>query len=159
MVIIRRIFRWALTHLAALGIGFAAGIYWLPIWTAPQSPTLEDVLAASREGLFQGTISRDLADSDVLHWGEGKDWVGTKHITFQGQLAPGPDYKLYLSPEFVETEEAFQRLKPLMAKIAEVKTFDQFIVEVPAHIDPRDYTTVIVWCEAFRQFITSARYR
>jgi hypothetical protein len=32
-------------------------------------------------------------------------------------------------------------------------------VPVPAGIDPKAYTTVIVWCESFGQFITAARYR
>ena len=47
-----------------------------------------------------------------------------------GKLAPGPDYKLYLSPEFVETESDFNRLKPQMAIVADVKTFDNFLVKI-----------------------------
>ena len=76
-----------------------------------------------------------------------------------GRVAPGPDYKLYLSPEFVETEADFKRLKPRMARVGEVKTFENFIVPLPAGIDPAAYNTVIVWCESFSQFITAARYR
>ncbi|MCG8041159.1 MAG: DM13 domain-containing protein, partial [Candidatus Thiodiazotropha endolucinida] len=34
-----------------------------------------------------------------------------------------------------------------------------FIVDVPSHINPSDYTSVIVWCESFGQFITSAKYK
>ena len=76
-----------------------------------------------------------------------------------GKLAPGPDYRLYLSPQYVETEVDFNRLKNTMTQVGEVKTFNNFIVEVPADIDPANYTSVIIWCEAFAQFITSARYR
>jgi hypothetical protein len=76
-----------------------------------------------------------------------------------GRIAPGPDYKLYLSPEFVETEAGFNRLKARMARVGDVKTFENFIVPLPANIDPTAYTTVIVWCESFGQFITAARYR
>jgi hypothetical protein len=40
-----------------------------------------------------------------------------------------------------------------------VKTFENFIVPLPAGTDPARYTSVIVWCETFSQFITAARYR
>jgi hypothetical protein len=76
-----------------------------------------------------------------------------------GRLAPGPDYKLYFSPEFVETEADFNRLKPTMVRAADIRTFKNFIVDIPRSIDPADYTSVIVWCESFGQFITSAKYR
>ncbi len=46
-----------------------------------------------------------------------------------------------------------------MVHVGPVKTFDNFIVPLPAGIDPARYDTVIVWCETFGQFITSARYR
>ena len=52
------------------------------------------------------------------------------------QWAPGPDYKLYLSPEFVETEADFERLKPGMVRVGDVKTFKNFLVPVPESIDP-----------------------
>jgi hypothetical protein len=74
-------------------------------------------------------------------------------------LAPGPDYKLYLSPEFVETEADFERLKKQMVRVGDIKTFDNFVVQVPELVDVSHYNTVIVWCESFSQFISSAKYR
>jgi hypothetical protein len=147
------------THVAALAIGFAAGIYVLPILIAPTGPTTAEVDRLSQQALFRGEFKRALAGSDALHWGEGTVAIGAGAITLQGRLAPGPDYKLYLSPEFVETEAAFERLKPRMVRVGDVKTFDNFMVPLPAGIDPARYDTVIVWCESFRQFITAARYR
>ena len=85
--------------------------------------------------------------------------LGSKSITLKGKLAPGPDYRLYLSPQFVETESDFNRLKPTMVYVGDVKTFDNFVVNVPPDIDLSKYTSVITWCESFGQFITSARYR
>ena len=95
----------------------------------------------------------------MLHWGDGEVSVGARHIGLVGKLAPGPDYKLYLSPEFVETEADFKRLKGAMVRVGDVKTFDNFLVSVPEAVDVRSYTTVIVWCETFGQFITAAKYR
>jgi len=36
-----------------------------------------------------------------------------------GKLVPGPDYKLYLSPEFIETEADFNRLKATMVRVGD----------------------------------------
>jgi len=155
----KRLVLLAATHAAALGAGFALGIYALPILTAPEAPGADALAAVVDGAAWKGEFRRDLKDSDILHWGEGTVTVGRRAVTLMGRLAPGPDYKLYLSPEFVETEADFRRLKPRMARVGDVRTFENFIVPVPEDVDPQAYTTVIVWCESFGQFITAARYR
>ncbi len=147
------------SHAAMLAIGFALGVYALPILIAPPAPSAAEVQSQASQASFTGRFRRDLEDSDALHWGEGTVSIGRASIVLSGELAPGPDYKLYLSPEFVETEADFKRLKAAMVRVGDVKTFKNFVVPVPAGIDPARYTTVIVWCETFSQFITAARYR
>ncbi|MEZ5537541.1 MAG: DM13 domain-containing protein [Thiolinea sp.] len=147
------------THGIALAVGFAAGIYALPILIAPDSPSTEAVSAVAASSQYSAEFRRDLKDSDAFHWGEGEVFIGPESISHMGKLAPGPDYKLYLSPEFVETEADFNRLKPDMALVGDVKTFDSFLVSVPPGINPADYNSVIVWCETFGEFITAAKYR
>ncbi|HHQ4528286.1 TPA: DM13 domain-containing protein [Aeromonas hydrophila] len=147
------------SHLLVGAAGFAAGIYALPILIAPPAPANEQVAARQAQASFHGTFRRDLQDSDRLHWGEGQVSIGPDTISLMGKLAPGPDYQLYLSPSFVETEADFAHLKEKMVKIGPVKTFDNFIVPLPADVNPADYDSVIIWCETFGQFITAARYR
>ncbi|MDF3823264.1 DM13 domain-containing protein [Leptospira sp. 96542] len=147
------------SHVLVLGLGFSLGIYALPILVAPAAPTEEEAALAAHPAVFQGQFRRDLKDSDWLHWGVGKVAVGPERIVLQGRLAPGPDYKLYLSPEFVETEADFLRLKPRMQRVGDVRTFENFVVPVPETVDVRQYQAVIVWCETFSQFITAARYQ
>lgn len=147
------------THIAMAGLGFAGGIYALPILIAPKAPTLDEVKTASAGAAFNGTFRRDLKDSDTLHWGEGTVSIGPKMVSLMGRLAPGPDYKLYLSPEFVETETDFNRLKATMVHVGDVKTFENFVLPLPSTIDPSKFNTVIVWCETFGQFITAAQYQ
>ena len=106
-----------------------------------------------------GEFRRDLADSDALHWGEGTLYVSSDVIAFEGRLAPGPDYRLYLSPEFVETEATFAALRDDMVQVGRVQTFENFSLAVPDSIDPADFKAAIVWCETFGQFITAAAYR
>lgn len=155
----RRAILLLITHGLALFVGFAAGIYALPLLIAPPAPDAQAVASAVQGAGFTGHFRRDLKDSDALHWGEGTVSVGAQRIALQGRLAPGPDYKLYLSPAFVETEADFARLKPQMRRVGDVKTFENFIVELPPGVEPERYNTVIVWCETFSQFITAAQYR
>ena len=147
------------THIAAIAIGFALGIYFLPIWIAPDSPTTLAVQSSAEAARFTGQFKRDLTDSDALHWGEGRLFVGAETIAFEGSLAPGPDYRLYLSPRFVETEAEFLALKADMVQVGPVRTFENFMVAVPDSVDPANFTAAIVWCETFGQFITAATYR
>jgi hypothetical protein len=147
------------SHALTLALGFALGVYALPILIAPDAPSAAEVTSQSAGAMFKGQFRRDLKDSDALHWGEGSVSITRTSIGLLGELAPGPDYKLYLSPEFVETEADFLRLKPQMARVGDVKTFKNFLVPVPETIDPSRYKAVIVWCETFGQFITAASYR
>lgn len=148
-----------ITHIAFGVFGFALGIYLLPILTAPDAPTEAEVRSVSAHSSYTGDFKKDLQDSDAFHWGEGKVSVGVKHIALMGKLAPGPDYRLYLSPEFVETEADFMRLKHSMAEVASIRTFSNFVVEVPAGIDIEKFNSVIIWCETFEEFISAAQYR
>ena len=149
----------AVSHLLVGLAGFAVGIYALPILIAPPAPSETEIQAMSTQVQYTAEFKKDLKDSDGFHWGEGEVSIGSDYITFMGELAPGPDYKLYLAKEFVETEADFNRLKPSMLQVGDVKTFNNFIVKLDGDIDPSQYNTVIVWCETFGEFITSAQYQ
>jgi len=156
---IRSIVLFLVSHACAVAIGFGAGIYALPILIAPPSPSEAAIVSAASDANYSAAFRRDLIDSDTFHWGEGRVSISADSVSFVGTLAPGPDYKLYFSPEFVETEADFNRLKSQMVRLGDVKTFDSFIVKVPTSIDPSVYTSLIVWCETFGEFITAAQYK
>ncbi|WP_045404790.1 DM13 domain-containing protein [Vibrio jasicida] len=145
------------SHALCVLVGFAAGVYALPILIQPTSPDISAVSKGADGILYHGTFERNRADSDFLHWGEGSIWLTENTLAFEGKLAPGPDYKVYLSPTFIETEADFQRLKSQMINVGDVKTFDRFVVAFPADLPLDNYSSVIVWCETFGEFITSAQ--
>ena len=147
------------THTLTLLIGVAAGIYMLPLLTAGDSPDKNILDQVMENRHCSGTFSRDREDSDLLHWGEGELSIGPSRIAFSGRLAPGPDYRLYLSPVFIETERAFIEQKQSMKEVGAINTFDGFLIDIPTRVDAATYTTAIVWCETFDQFITSAVYK
>lgn len=142
-----------------LAVGFMAGVYALPILTAPKPRPAAEVDSLAKTAMFRGEFRRDLEGSDAFHWGEGTVSIGPRTVSLVGKLAPGPDYKLYLSPEFVETEEDFQRVKPKSVRLGDVKSFENFVVAVPTTVDVAQFTTAVVWCESFSQFISAAEYR
>lgn len=147
------------THAAMLAVGFALGVYLLPILTAPPGPDKAALQATAGTALFKGRFDRNQKGSDFLHWGEGEVRVTPERIAHEGRLAPGPDYKLYLASSFVETKEEFLKIKAQSRRIADVKTFEGFLVDVPPGVDVKAYTTVVIWCEAFSMFISAAKYR
>lgn len=153
----------AVTHIGFLLTGFVLGIYLLPILTAPPGPSNEQLDTNAQNAEYQGSFKKDLAGSDFLHWGEGQVTLNKTAVTLRGTLAPGPDYKLYLSPVFVQTETEFENAKATMVQVGDVKTFENFHVtisdDLAESIALSDYNTVIVWCESFGEFITSAQYR
>lgn len=154
-----RVIGFTISHLAALAIGFALGIYALPILIAPEAPPESTIKNVEAKAQYTATFDKNRQDSDFLHWGEGKVSLATDSINFVGELAPGPDYKLYLSPEYLETEDEFNRVKASMIQVGDIKTFNQFMLPLGDGVDINQYNTVIVWCESFGQFITSGQYR
>ena len=155
----KKIITLVITHFIFTVFGFVLGVFTLPIITAPKAPSSDEITTAASQAEFTGQFTRDLKGSDFLHWGEGNILIGQEYIVLEGSIAPGPDYNLYLSPTFVETESEFEQNKSSMINVGAVRTFENFIVSVPDSIDPSNYNSVIIWCESFGEFITAARYK
>ena len=87
------------SHGIAMVVGVALGIYLLPILIAPSAPSDAEVAQASDMAMFTTVFNKDLPGSDFLHWGVGELSISTRRVSFTGELAPGPDYRLYLTPD------------------------------------------------------------
>lgn len=155
----KRVILALMTHGVAVAIGFALGVYFLPILTAPDSPDAAMLEASAQDALYKAEFTRDLRGSDFLHWGEGAVSITDSKIVHEGALAPGPDYKAYLLTEFVEHEDEFEPLKASAAYIGDVKTFAGFVLDVPEGVNVSDYSTLVIWCESFGEFITAVSYK
>ncbi len=46
-----------------------------------------------------------------------------------------------------------------MIQAGEVRTFNNFMVNLSPEINPADYNSAIIWCESFSIFITAGRYQ
>jgi hypothetical protein len=147
------------SHLFVLTVGFGLGVYFLPILTAPKSLEISKIDNLQKEALYKTEFVKDLRGSDLLHWGEAEVTISNNIITVKGSIAPGPDYKLYLTNQFVEHEDEFLPIKSEAKYVAEVKTFKNFVINIPSDINIYDYNTVVIWCERFEEFITAAKYQ
>jgi len=140
--------------------GFGLGVYYLPILVEQEGAAPEMLVQARDYAQKTGTFRRDLRGSDSLHWGEGTITLSREadgyYLTLDGQVSPGPDYRLYLIQTLVEDEAAFLPVKSQAAQVGEVKAFTNFRLPVPSSIDVNQYGAVIVWCERFSEFITAA---
>lgn len=153
--------RWVIliaTHLAMLAMGFAGGVYTLPILTAPGPRTRRPCGPSQPRRSTQGVWPAISKAATCFTGGRRDPGLARPYRPYRAPR-PGPDYKLYLAPRFVDTKEAFLLIKDRSVRVGDVKTFNGFIVEVPAGIDVRDYNTVVIWCEAFDQFISAAEYQ
>jgi len=154
-----RIVLLSLSYLLVFTAGFGLGVYLLPILSAPPAPGQAELQAAMRERMFGARFRRDLPGSDLFHWGEGRVTLTPRVVAFEGRLAPGPAYRLYLVPGVVEDGEQFQRVKARSLAVGDIRTFENFVVPLPSGTPLEQYDSVVVWCESFSRFITAAKYR
>ena len=145
----RKILILLFTHSFVLTIGFGLGVYFLPILTAPKSIEISKINEYENKSLYQTEFVKDLRGSDPFHWGEAKVTISDKKITVNGSIAPGPDYKLYLTSEFTQHEDEFLPIKEMAQYVAEVKSFENFVINVPSDVDVSKFNTVVIWCESF----------
>ena len=142
---------------AGLVVGFGLGVCFLPILIAEKGLDSASIAALSDSALRRGTFVRDLPGSDGLHWGDGVIMANADQIWLDGEISPGPDYRLYLIPKYVETGADFLQIKAVSTQIGPIKAFENFALDIPADVEVSNFLAVLIWCEAFGQFITAAR--
>ena len=82
--------------------------------------------------------------------------VGDNAVRLDGRLSTGPDYQLYFAPIFVETEGSFLAIKSQSVEVGAVKVFTNFTLQLPDSVNVDEFLAVVIWCEAFSQFIAAA---
>ena len=151
----------ALGLVLGLPAGFALGVYTLPIiveWLGnkPQTTTVQVFAETDPIGQFD----KNSPGSDPLHWGEGDIRISSGQLVFEDnvKLAPGPDYRIYMTKKFVDNREDFKRIKSTALEISKLKNFSgPQAFDLPTDLNTDEYDNVVVWCEAFSMYIASAR--
>jgi len=147
------------SHLALAGIGFAAGIYILPVLTAEKGSTIDELKSVKDNFRYQGEFNKNQKGSNAVHWAEGNLFVNDREIAFEGTVAPGPDYKIYLTKKKADSKDEFIKIKEDSLYIGDLKSFGNFIKTLPNGVNIDEYSAVQIWCESFGQFISSASFK
>ena len=140
-------------------IGFVVGIYFLPFITSEEKPSKTSIDAILKNVVYEAVFVKNLKGSTFFHWGEGQLSISKKKILFEGKLSPGPDYKLYLTQRFVSDKNGFLKEKKFAVKVDNINSFNGFIITLPEGLNIEKYNSVVIWCEVFSTFITSAKYK
>ena len=105
--------------------GFGLGVYFLPIIVAERGADETVLAGANASAERRGMFVRDLPGSDPLHYGDGEiiDSVenGITYITLQGHVTPGPDYKFYLTPKYVDAKAGFEAIKAQSVRVGDIR--------------------------------------
>jgi len=144
------------SHLSLAGIGFAAGIYILPVLTAEKNSGVDEIKSVKQNARYFGKFEKNQVGSNAVHWAEGNLYINDREIAFEGSVAPGPDYKIYLTKTQANTKDEFMNIKEESLYIGDLKNFGNFIKQLPNGVEISDYAAVQIWCERFEQFISSA---
>jgi len=147
------------TYLITLMFGFGLGVYFLPIIIAEKSQSIQEIENIKKQATYETEFKRGQRGNDFFHWGEGKVYISNQYISLKGQISPGPDYKIYLLKNFVEHEDEFIPVKSDAIFVSDLKLFKNFVIKVPVDVKVSDYNTILIWCEKFKEFITSAKYK
>ena len=60
---------------------------------------------------FEAIFVKNIEGSDFLHWGKGQISLAKNTVAFQGKISPGPDFKLYLTRNFIVNKKEFLKVK------------------------------------------------
>lgn len=147
------------SHIVLFGLGFAGGIYLLPILTAEKNASTEAINSVKDNTRYTGVFEKNQKGSNAVHWADGKLYVTNTEIAFEGSIAPGPDYKIYLTKIRANDRNEFFKIKDDSLYIGDLKNFGDFNKRLPNGVNIDNYVAVQIWCERFQQFISSASFR
>ncbi|MDQ6192403.1 hypothetical protein M3O75_31215 (plasmid) [Klebsiella pneumoniae] len=76
-----------------------------------ENASLNEINDVRKLAKYKGDFKRNQKGSDVLHWAEGELYVTDNEIAFKGEVAPGPDYKIYLTKKQAVDKSSFLEMK------------------------------------------------
>lgn len=145
---------------AALGgaLGVAAGIAVSTVLVEP--PTASTRPEQRPRGELVGRGSFVQADPrDPEHWGSGgfSLYEGLLRLHEDFEVAPGPKYHLYLSPD-ADIGPHTPVYASMFIDLGPLRGFaGSQAYPIPAGVDPSRYPSVVVWSEQLQELISPAR--
>ncbi len=74
-------------------------------------------------------------------------------------MTPGSDYKLYLTPKYVDIKAGFESIKAEIVNVGIIKAVENFRLPMPPSVNTKNYPAVLVRYEKFSMLISSAQIK
>jgi len=158
--------RHLITGLIAFIIGLALGaaitLFAYPFIFPPPEVNEQIADLEQKEKILSGSFIHP-NPSDPIHWGRGgvsiyRGPAGEEVFLAEDfEVGPGPAFHVYLSSgDAITDNAAFE--KAVNMDLGKLKSFrSNQVYAVPAHVQITEIQSVVIWCVAFGQLISSAR--
>ena len=146
-----------LSAVLGIGLGFAVGIVAFPFLFPP--PEVNEQLTGKSKADAVAHATFIHADpSDPVHYGKGRATIYADLVRLEEdfEVGPGPKFHVYLVPE-VDIKPGTNVEETMFVDLGRLKAFTgSQNYRVPSGVDPRDYRSVVIWCEQFNVLISPA---
>lgn len=139
------------------GGGLALGFFLFP-FVFPPPPATDTLSQADRSRIVASGTFIHANPSDPIHWGRGRVSVLEQAVFLESdfEVGPGPAYHVYLVPKAsIRSSEDMQNVMYVdLGRLRAFKGGQRYAI--PAGVDLKTYSSVIVWCERFGVLISPA---
>ena len=146
-----------LSGVLGVGVGFAVGIAAFPFIFPPPEVNEQLVGHSAADVVARATFIH--ADpSDPVHYGKGRATIYADLVRLEEdfEVGPGPKFHVYLVPE-ADIKPGSNVEDTMFVDLGRLKAFTgSQNYAVPAGVDPRQYRSVVIWCEQFNVLISPA---
>lgn len=137
--------------------GIAVGLFIFP-YVFPPPVAAEQLTEADRSRLVATGTFIHANPADPIHWGRGKVSVYEKTVFLESdfEVGPGPAYHVYLVPKANIRNEAAVK-DAMYVDLGGLRAFKgSQRYAIPAGVDLKNYSSVVIWCERFSVLISPA---
>src|SRR5882757_8414006 len=147
----------ALGGVLGTGLGVAVGFFIFPYVFPP--PAASDQLTANeRSNLIASGTFIHANPSDPVHYGKGRVSVHERTVFLESdfEVGPGPAFHVYLVPK-ASIRSSSDVKDAMFVDLGGLRAFKgSQRYPIPAGVDPKNYQSVIIWCQQFGVLISPA---
>ena len=139
------------------GFGVALGFFFFP-FVFPPPPAAEQLTEADRSRLVATGSFIHANPSDPIHYGKGKVSVYERAVFLEPdfEVGPGPAFHVYLVPK-ANIGDAAAVKEAMYVDLGGLRAFKgSQRYPIPAGVDLKNYSSVVIWCERFSVLISPA---
>jgi hypothetical protein len=139
------------------GLGIALGFFFFP-YVFPPPPAAESLTEADRAKLAATGTFIHANPSDPVHWGKGKVSVYERAVFLEPdfEVGPGPAFHVLLVPK-AQVRSSADVKDAMYVDLGGLRAFKgSQRYPIPAGVDLKSYTSVVIWCERFSVLISPA---